>query len=254
MTAPIGEDDLMAWVDARLPPERGPLVDAYLVGHPDVASRLHVQREQRAGLSTAFSAVTSEPIPSAMRIAAIAARRRAGPQWWHAAAAALLLAVGFGGGWGLRTTTLPAQAGIGALAQEATYNYRVYASDLQRGAELGPDDGRQLVNWVSRRIGSRVAIPDLASAGYRFAGGRLVATPHGPAVMFLYHGPSSTRLAVLSRPMEIDKAARMTPSVDGNVGRITWADRGIGYSIVAPRSPDELQPVADAIRRQTLMA
>jgi anti-sigma factor RsiW len=254
MTAPIGEDDLMAWVDGRLPPERGLLIDTYLAENPDLASRLRLQKEQRLALSAAFLAVTSAPIPSAMRVDTIAARRRAGPQWWHAAAAALLLAVGFGGGWGLRTTTLPPQAGIGALAQEATYNYRVYASDFQRSAEIGPDDRRQLISWASRRIGSRVAIPDLASAGYRFAGGRLVATPHGPAVMFLYEGPSSTRLAVLSRPMEIDKAAKMTPTMEGNINRITWADRGIGYSVVAPRSPAELQPLADTIQRQALTA
>jgi anti-sigma factor RsiW len=254
MTAPIGEDDLMSWVDRRLPPERASLVEAYLAEHPDVSSRLRSQRGQRAALASAFSVVISEPIPSAMRIDAIAVRRRAGPQWWHAAAAAVLLAVGFGGGWGWRTTTLPPQAGIGALAQEATYSYRVYASDFQRGAEIGPDDRQQLISWASRRIGSRVAIPNLASAGYRFAGGRLVATPHGPAVMFLYDGPSSTRLAVVSRPMEVDKAAGMTPGVEGGINRITWADRGIGYSIVAPRSPEELQPVADTIRRQTLRA
>jgi anti-sigma factor RsiW len=42
--------------------------------------------------------------------------------------------------------------------------------------------------------------------------------------------------------------------VEGGINRITWADRGIGYSIVAPRSPEELQPVADTIRRQTLRA
>jgi anti-sigma factor RsiW len=252
MTAPIGEDDLMAWLDCRLPPERGRFVEPYLAENPDVADRLRLQRQQRTALSAAFFAVASEPIPSAMRVGTIAARRRAGPQWWHAAAAALLLAVGFGGGWGLRTTTLPPQAGIGALAQEATYNYRVYASDLQRGAEIGPDGKRQLVSWASQRIGSRVTIPDLTPAAYHFAGGRLVATPHGPAVMFFYEGPASTLLAVLSRPMEIDKAAGMTPSVEGDINRLTWADRGIGYSVVAPRSPEGLKPVADIIREQTL--
>ncbi|WP_260599278.1 hypothetical protein [Sphingomonas endolithica] len=64
----------------------------------------------------------------------------------------------------------------------------------------------------------------------------------------------NTRLTVLSRPMEIDKAAGMTPSVEGDINRISWADRGIGFSVAAPRSPAELQPVADAIRRQTLTA
>ena len=36
MTSPIGEDDLAAWIDGRLSPERQRLVDAYLEGQPDV--------------------------------------------------------------------------------------------------------------------------------------------------------------------------------------------------------------------------
>jgi anti-sigma factor RsiW len=252
MTAPIGEDDLMAWVDRRLPVERRAIVDTYLGENPNVARRLGLQAEQRAALANMFAPVAAEPIPSAMRVSAITSRRRAGPQRWQGIAAALLLAIGFGGGWGMRSSTLPPHAGIGALAQEATDNYRVYAVDAHRGAELGPQAQAQLVSWASARLGSRVAVPDLAAAGYRFAGGRLVATPHGPAVMFLYDGPSLTRLALMTRPMEIDKAARMTESADGDLGRVSWADRGIGFSIVATRPSAELQSVAETVRRQSL--
>jgi len=251
MTTPIGEDDLMAWVDRRLPPERHAIVDGYLADNPDVAQRLALQAEHRAVIAGMFACASTEPIPSAMRVGTIVSHHQTRPQWWQAIAAALLLAVGFGGGWGMRNSTLPPRAGIGALAQEATDNYRVYAVDAQRGAEFGPQAQAELVSWTSERLGSRVAVPDLAAAGYRFAGGRLVATPHGPAAMFLYDGPSSTRLAVVTRPMEIDKAARMTESTDGDLGRVSWADRGVGFSIVAARPTTELQSVAETVRRQS---
>lgn len=254
MTAPIGEDDLMAWVDRRLTAERRSVVDAYLSENPEVARRLVGQQEQSTALANIFAPVAAEPIPSAMRIGAIGSWPHVDWQWWQAIAAALLLATGFGGGWGMRSSTLPPRAGIGALAQEATDNYRVYAVDAQRGAEFGPQAQAELVSWASTRLGSRVAVPDLAAVGYRFVGGRLVATPHGPAAMFLYDGPSLTRLAVMTRPMEIDKVASMTKSVDGDLGRVSWADRGIGFSIVAAHPSAELNSVAESIRRQSFTA
>jgi anti-sigma factor RsiW len=45
MTSPIGEDDLAAWIDGRLSPERQRLVDAYLEGQPDVHARVREQAE-----------------------------------------------------------------------------------------------------------------------------------------------------------------------------------------------------------------
>jgi len=251
VTTPIGEDDLTAWVDDRLTAERRHVVELYLANHPEIATRLRQQQDQRTALRSLFGLIAAEPVPATMRIEAIAASRsRTRPAWFQAVAAALLLAVGFGGGWGVRTRTMPPQAGIGALAREAGYSYRVYASDAQRPAEMGASEKQQLVSWASRRIGSRVAVPDLAEAGYHFAGGRLVATPHGPALLLLYDGAAQARLAVLSRPMDIDKDASMVSTRDGDVQQVSWADRGIGFSVVAPSATTGLQPIAAAIRGQ----
>lgn len=145
---------------------------------------------------------------------------------------------------------MPPQAGIGALAREAGYSCRVYASDAQRPAEMGASEKQQLVSWASRRIGSRVAVPDLAEAGYHFAGGCLVATPHGPALLLLYDGADRARLAVLSRPMDIDKDAGMVSTRDGDVQQVSWADHGIGFSVVAPSATTGLQSIAAAIGGQ----
>ena len=38
--SPIGEDDLQAYIDGKLPPDRQALVDAYLAGHPEVSARV----------------------------------------------------------------------------------------------------------------------------------------------------------------------------------------------------------------------
>ena len=184
MTSPIGEDDLAAWIDGRLSPERQRLVDAYLEGQPDVHARVREQAEQARALASLFAPVADEPIPATMRVAAIRGRQRQ-PRWQLAIAASLLLALGFGGGWSSARWSGEPRAGIAALANEASDNFRVYAADRIRPAEIGPDQRAMLIRWTSARLGERVTIPDLSTAGYRYGGGRLVATPHGPAALLL---------------------------------------------------------------------
>ena len=47
---PIGEDDLHAYVDRRLQPERVEAVEAYLNANTEVASRVSAWRAQRETL------------------------------------------------------------------------------------------------------------------------------------------------------------------------------------------------------------
>lgn len=172
MTSPIGEDDLAAWIDGRLSPERQRLVDAYLEGQPDLHARLREQAEQARALASLFAPIADEPIPATMRVAAIRGRQRQ-PRWQFAIAASLLLAVGFGGGWSSAKWSGEPRAGIAALANEASDNFRVYAADRIRPAEIGPDQRAMLIRWTSARLGERVTIPDLSTAGYRYGGGAI---------------------------------------------------------------------------------
>jgi anti-sigma factor RsiW len=93
-------------------------------------------------------------------------------------------------------------------------------------------------------------VPDLSAAGYRFMGGRLVPTPHGPAALFLYDDDRGTRVAMLVRPMPVDGSVPMAAETRGMVAGVTWADQGLGYGLVAAAAPALLRPLADAVRRQ----
>ena len=247
---PIGEDDLQGWIDDRLPPSRRMVVHAYLAAHPETMKRIEAQTAMRSALREALAPVAEEPIPARLRVADLQARRRRPPAWWQAAAAAVLLAAGFGGGWGMHDLAAPPRAGIGALASEAAASYRVYASDRMRPVEIAAGEQTMLVRWMSDRLGSRLTVPDLGGAGFTFLGGRLVATPHGPAALFVYENASGVRLATLVRPMEIDKQTRMTERDEIDLGNVSWADAGMGYSLVGSQSAAVLHLIADEVRRQ----
>jgi anti-sigma factor RsiW len=81
-------------------------------------------------------------------------------------------------------------------------------------------------------------------------GGRVVATAHGPAAMFMYDDDHGTRLVMLARRMTVDQNMPMAPQSNGNVNGYTWADKGLGYSLVGPTPPERLHPLADEARKQ----
>jgi anti-sigma factor RsiW len=248
---PISEDDLHAFVDRSLDPDREAVVRRYLDAHPDAARRVSDYASQRQALRQALAPIAEEPIPSRLNLDRLLAERRK-PQRrsWPIAAACAFLAVGTAGGWVARGFDLPAQAGVSSLGQEAADNYRVYAADRFYPVEFKAQDRDTLSQWISARLNRPVSPPDLTSVGYRLMGGRLVATPHGPAGLFLYSRPDGQRLEVFMRPMRVEQNARMREHAYGALGGVAWSDDGLGYSLIGAAPSNELHPLADEVRRQ----
>jgi len=249
---PITEDDLHAYVDRVLEPERQAEVAAYLGDHPDVAKRVAAFTDQRDLLRAALAPIAEEPLPPDLNLSRIIEQRARRPsvvRW--AIAAMLLLSVGGLSGWAIRGELQPSPEGLVALAREATASYNVYAPDHVRPVEVRASDAAQLVEWISGRLHRPMKVPDLANSGYRPMGGRLVATEHGPAAMFMYDDDRGSRIVVLTRPMSsADQNAPMTPQSHGDLGGFAWADDGLGYSLVGHAAPESLRPVANEIRKQ----
>lgn len=249
---PITEDDLHGYVDRVLEPERQAEVASYLEAHPDVARRVAGFSSQRDLLRAALAPIADEPLPPELNLARIieSRQRRRTPAWW-AIAAMLLVSVGGLGGWIVRGAMQGTPGGLAALTQEAAYSYNVYAPDRVRPVEIRASDADQLVQWTSSRLHRPVKVPDLKASGYRLMGGRVVATAHGPAAMFMYDDDHGERLVVLTRPMaSADQNAPMTPGSQDGVGGLSWADAGVGYSLVGRGDPESLRPVANEVRRQ----
>ncbi|WP_374572048.1 anti-sigma factor [Phenylobacterium sp.] len=252
---PITEDDLHALVDGQLAAARQAEVEAWLAGHPDAAARVAAYRAQRQAIRSAFADVAEEATPARLNVRTLAARDAAGwggLQWRAVAAACALLLVGGTAGWGLRGFSQPPGRGIDALAQEAAVSYAVYAPDAMRPIEIPASDRGLLDRWVSQRIGRKVQAPDLGRSGFRLLGGRLVATPHGPAGMFLYENRAGARVALLVRPMEVDKTAAMRRRSAEGTESYAWADDGVGFSVVGEAGRNDLDPLAQEARRQTI--
>ena len=250
---PILEEDLHAYVDNALDANRRREVQDYLDRHPDKAQQVAGFVSNRQGLRAALADIVDEPAPPRLNLIRLIAEHRTPRARSGQMAAAVLFAFGLGGlgGWSVRGTSPDAASGgIAALAHEAADNYAVYAADSLRPVEMGADQRTELVNWISDRLKRPVAVPDLTKSGYRYIGGRLVSTEHGPAGMFIYDDVNGTRLAMVVRPMAIERDTPMMKQTKDNISGFTWADRGLGFSLVGTERAETLHPVADEVRRQ----
>src|SRR4029077_20916078 len=97
---PITEDDLHAYVDRGLEPERQVELEGSLESHPEVAKRIAAFSGQRDLLRAALAPIADEPLPAELNLSRIIEnrRRRAAPVWW-AVAAMLLVCISGVTGW-----------------------------------------------------------------------------------------------------------------------------------------------------------
>jgi anti-sigma factor RsiW len=251
--APVTEAELHAHVDGHLSPERAADVEAWLSERPDEAARLLSYRSQRDALRAVLDPVIEEPLPPELDLRL---RERRGARWPElrrlavAASAAGLLLLGGASGWALRGWSAPPTTGTAALAREAAASYAVYANDTARPVELAADQRHTLDDWFSERLSRPIAAPDLESAGLRLIGGRLVATEHGPAGLYLYRDAAGRRVALYVRVMEVEGTDRMTRREQGDVRGWTWADNGLGFGVFGAAPEDFLHAAADRVRAQ----
>jgi len=257
---PVGEDDLQARIDGRLPPERAEAVDAYLAEHPEARTRLTQYAEQRHALQAVFAATAGEAIPARLRISRLLAERRRRRQWQAAgiAAALALLVVGVIGGWAARdvttaltasTPTALAAAAARMITAEAIAAHRTFSVEVRHPVEVDAGQEAHLVQWLSKRLGRALVVPDLESAGFRLMGGRLLPAEDGPAAQFMYENANGERLTLYLRVGGGETAFRYHE--DKGVGAFYWSEEGFAYAIAAKADREKLLRLAEIVYQQT---
>jgi len=282
---PVTEDELHAWVDEVLAPAQRVHVAHYLEAHPQEAQRIEAYRAQRLLLRTALAPIVNEPLPPELNIRRmVESERRTStqrmfpwfvPAWFNGAFArwamtatvALALCLGGISGWTLRALNdapfaETSSTGLMALGHDAVASYKLYAPDRIQPVEIRAEAHTRLAAWVRESIGRPIAIPELQDAGYRFMGGRVLASVHGASVLLMYDDDSGSRLVMLARPMQglaqnaaadgMDNAAgnTMTALAVDEVRGFAWHDGELGYSLVGAVAPETLHPLANEVRRQ----
>ena len=114
---------------------------------------------------------------------------------------------------------------------DAVAAYRqVVESDLLP-MEFRGDDAADLDRWLAGRFGEAGRVPDLAAAGYRLLGGRLLSTEQGPAAMLVYQDRAGARVGVYVRPR--GRLPSNGERRDGGLLAQYWSEQHVSFAIVS---------------------
>jgi anti-sigma factor RsiW len=244
----ISENELHAYVDGELPPERVAEVEAYLASMPEVAQRIADYRRNDEALRARFDPVLGEPVPERL------VQRRnhwARPVLRYAAVVGWITLGGIAG-WHLHGATGGEQSSEAPTwARRAAIAHAVYSPEIRHPVEVGADQEAHLVTWLSKRLGTQLRIPQLNSLGYSLVGGRLLPGDHAPVAQFMYQDGRGQRLTLYVRTnREQSKETAFRFAQDGGVRVFYWIDRGLGLALSGEIGKEELLRVATAVYQQ----
>ncbi len=256
---PVTESDLHARIDGQLPAEREAAVDAYLAQNPDEQQRFADYADARAALCAALGAQVDQGVPRRLRVEAVLAaqRRRRQQQLARIAAVVALLVVGGVGGWAARDIasmlTLGTPSAMAATAErvvtaDALAAHRTFSPEVRHPVEVDATQETHLVQWLSKRLGRNLVIPDLTAAGFQLMGGRLLPAEEGLAAQFMYE-KDKTRLTLYLRSGIGGETEFRYHEGDG-IGAFYWSDEGFGYALAGKADRAQLLALAEIVYHQ----
>ena len=169
----IPDDDLHAWLDGRLPEDQRHAVDDRLAHDPAARDTVAAYRSQREALRALHRPLLDEPIPPALQAAAqrLADSRQRTSLWWRWGGMAAGFALVFVTGWlshgqwqavrGGETIAARSRGTGQEFVRQAAVAHAVYAPEVRHPVEVAAAQQEHLIQWLSKRLGRPLKVPDL---------------------------------------------------------------------------------------------
>jgi anti-sigma factor RsiW len=249
---PVTEDELHAFVDGELPADRKEAVTAWLAAHPDQAALVATWRAQAESIRARYGAVANEQVPARLMIDQIIERGRGGRRSWAAmAAAAAVVAFLVGGatGWIAHGASAAKLTGFDAFTADALDAYRLYVVEVRHPVEVPGSERPHMTQWLSKRVGTELRVPDLQTIGLKLVGGRLLPGPTGAAAFYMYEGPSGERYTIYCAKAAAAETALRFKGGDSSAA-FYWVDDKVAYVVSGPADRDALEKVTKSVYEQ----
>lgn len=225
------EEELHAYVDERLTPERRREVELYLAANPEQAARIDGWRSDARALRTALAGLVEQPVPARLDPLAVRRQLKVRRQRRWATAAMLVLALGLGGagGWQAREASLLASTPPMADAVQA-HRLFAYAPTL----DLAVQQPAQLQAWLGAHFQHAARLPDLSAYGFTPVGARLLSNEQGPAALLVFQDAQGERISLFLRsPGEHYARMPRGERVDGTLQASYWSQGEYNYALVS---------------------
>lgn len=266
----LTEDEIHALVDSQASPGKLAVLQAQLALDPGAQATVVKWQQQRDSLRSLHRHILEEPVPATLIIAAqqSAASQQEIKQWWHWGGMAAGVILAFGVGWFSNTAwnsewqaqppsaVLANARSVQNFARQASLAHVVYSPEIRHPVEVTAAEQDHLVQWLSKRVGKPLKVPNLGPQGYELVGGRLLPGEAGARAQFMFQNAVGTRITLYLGA--VDKApggadTRETGfhfATDGPIPNFYWIDQGFGYALAGPVSRDALMKLAEAVYRQ----
>jgi anti-sigma factor RsiW len=271
-------DKINAMVDGQLAPGELAEVMGQLTGNSESLETLQAWQTQRESLRALHRPLLDEAIPATLLGAVTRGQhgRQKVDQWWRWGGMAAAVMLAFGIGWVLRgqfgnpaAQALAAGAAPAAsgFVHQASLAHAVFSPEVRHPVEVTAAQQEHLVQWLSKRLGKPLKVPQLASQGYELVGGRLLPGGDGARAQFMFQNPAGLRVTLYlgATGARSDAAGGATESSgaktsseetafkyssEGPVTSFYWVDQGFGYALSGAIGRDDLMKLARLVYQQ----
>jgi anti-sigma factor RsiW len=128
--------------------------------------------------------------------------------------------------------------------------HRLYVVEVRHPVEVPGNERSHLQQWLTKRCGWVVRAPELAGAGLKLVGGRLLPGSGGPASFMMYESASGERFTIYTAKSNAE-ATQMRFAAEGKESTLFWADDGVVYAVVSTGADrGRLSQIAQAVYDQ----
>lgn len=249
---PVTEEELHAFVDGELPPDRRKAVEAWLAAHPEDATRVGAWQAQSESIRARYLDVAAQPVPPRLHIDRL---NRAVHSRNFIAVAAVVAAFLVGGvaGWAMRgapTAATTAPNDMEVFAKQAIDAHKLFVVEIRHPVEVPAIQSEHLSRWLSKRVGYPLKPPNLQRLGLNLVGGRLLPSPTGEgAAQLMYETSSGERFTLYCARSGTANAAMHYRAGD-KTSAVYWVDGNMAYVVSGAAERGKLWTVAETAYEQ----
>jgi anti-sigma factor RsiW len=260
------EEELHALADGRMAPWAADALRQQMAGHPASRETVAAWRAQREALRARYADVPGDALPASFLHAAqqIEDSHAQRAQWWRwggiAASVLVAFVLGWTGNalWGTgASTALATGSPVRSFAQQAALAHVVYLPEVRHPVEVPAAQQDHLVQWLSKRLGRPLKVPNLSSQGYELVGGRLLPGDAGARAQFMFQNAGGERvtlyLGAVNASAKVGAGNQETAFRfldDGAAPGFYWVDQGFGYALSGKLPRAALLALATTVYQQ----
>ena len=148
-----------------------------------------------------------------------------------------------------RGASAGAPTSFDTFTADALDAYKLYVVEVRHPVEVPGSERPHMTQWLSKRLGYELRIPDLQSIGLKLVGGRLLPGPTGAAAFYMYEGPTGERFTIYCAKAATPETALRFK--EGNrFAAFYWVDDKHAYVVSGPADRERLEQVTKTVYDQ----